>query len=244
VSSPFCNKDVIKSPDACIETEIVVGELVVTVPTRTSERLLLLLKTRGAMTTRALAERLGISVPAVRQQLVALGDEVTVTVRRSGVGRPAQVWSLAPIAAARFPDTHSDLKVELIDVIESTLGEAALDRIIVERSQRIRARYVRELDACPTLEDRLERLVALRSEEGYLAELESTGQGWLLIENHCPICAAAERCRGFCANELQLFRDALGTGAHVVREDYLLAGARRCAYRVTPVGDDARLIGA
>ncbi|MFV2090644.1 MAG: ArsR family transcriptional regulator [Pseudomonadales bacterium] len=43
---------------------------------RTKDRLLLLLKTRGAMTMKVLAEALDISVPATRQHLKSLGDSV------------------------------------------------------------------------------------------------------------------------------------------------------------------------
>jgi predicted ArsR family transcriptional regulator len=57
----------------------------------------------------------------------------------------------------------------------------------------------------------------------------------LLIEDHCPICAAATQCQGFCRSELALFQRCLGPGATVERTEHLLAGARRCAYRVRQV---------
>ncbi len=46
---------------------------------------------------------------------------------------------------------------------------------------------------------------------------------WLLWESHCPICAAARACRGFCRSELALFRQLLAP-AGVEREQYLLEG--------------------
>src|SRR5260370_300875 len=55
----------------------------------------------------------------------------------------------------------------------------------------------------------------------------------LLAENHCPICAAASTCQGLCREELSLFRAVLGDKARVERTDHILAGARRCAYRIT-----------
>jgi predicted ArsR family transcriptional regulator len=57
--------------------------------------------------------------------------------------------------------------------------------------------------------------------------------GFLLVENHCPICAAARVCQGFCRSELELFREVLGPGVEVERTEHVLAGGRRCAYRVT-----------
>jgi predicted ArsR family transcriptional regulator len=199
---------------------------------RTSDRLLMLLKTRGGLTTKALAAALGISVPAVRQHLRALGEEVEMEEQRVGVGRPAQVWRLSAAAQARFPDTHGELTVRLIDSIESSLGPDALDKVIQDRYEQMLEVYRKRLDGVSSVGGRLRRLAAIRSEEGYMAEVRKDGDRWLLIENHCPICAAATRCQGFCRNELAMFRTVLGDGVSVERVEYLLESADRCAYEV------------
>ena len=199
---------------------------------RTADRLLLLLKTRGPLTTKQLAAALEISVPAVRQHLTTLGHLVGMETRRSGVGRPAQVWHTTSQAEARFPDTHGELTVRLIDAIEESLGTEALDRVIEARFDDALEAYRKRLAGVSTLSGKLHRLVEVRSEEGYMANLEKVNGGWMLVENHCPICAAATRCQGFCRNELQLFRTVLGEDVSVERTEYLLDGGRRCAYRI------------
>ena len=68
-----------------------------------------------------------------------------------------------------------------------------------------------------------------------MAEWRADADGFLLLENHCPICAAATACQGFCRAELDVFRAVLGPGVSVERTDHILAGARRCAYRIVPV---------
>eukprot|EP01034_Spumella_vulgaris_P034247 gene34247-42231_t len=76
----------------------------------------------------------------------------------------------------------------------------------------------------------------LRDAEGYMAETEVQPDGsLLLIENHCPICAAATSCQGFCRSELQVFQRVLGEGCQVERAEHLLSGARRCVYVIRPV---------
>jgi len=60
--------------------------------------------------------------------------------------------------------------------------------------------------------------------------------GFLFIENHCPICAAASACRGFCATELDLFRAVLGPDVTVERAEHIVSGDRRCVYRIAPSG--------
>ena len=75
----------------------------------------------------------------------------------------------------------------------------------------------------------------IRREEGYMAEWTRAEDGaLLLVENHCPICAAARTCQGLCRDELSLFREILGDDVEVERTEHLLSGARRCAYRVAP----------
>ena len=61
----------------------------------------------------------------------------------------------------------------------------------------------------------------------------------LLLVNHCPVYAAASVCQGLCALELQVFRAVLGEAVTVERTDHILAGARRCAYRVRKAGPAA-----
>jgi predicted ArsR family transcriptional regulator len=63
---------------------------------------------------------------------------------------------------------------------------------------------------------------------------------YLFIENHCPICAAATVCKGFCETELDLFRTVLGPDIGVERVEHIVSGNRRCAYRITPSGKAAR----
>jgi predicted ArsR family transcriptional regulator len=198
------------------------------------DRILLALKTRGPLSTADLGRVLGVTGEAARQQLVRLEAEGMVKGRREacGVGRPRQSWSLTAQAQARFPDTHPELTVQLIGSIERTLGTAALDRVIDARQQEQRKVYLEAFRGARTLRDRLQRLAAVRSAEGYMAAVRKAGDGYLLIENHCPICAAARACQGFCRSELELFQDVLGEGVEVERVEHVLAGGRRCAYSI------------
>ena len=201
---------------------------------RTKNRLLLLLKTRGPLPTKTLAEGLGISVPAVRRHLQTLGEQVIAAPISTGVGRPAQVWRLQDAAQANFPDTHSELTVQLIDSIASTLGSEALDQVIDDRLRRAAEVYRARLQGVTSLTGKLKRLVDIRCEEGYMATLEKRAEGWLLVENHCPLNDAAQACNGFCRTELEMFQNLLADDARIERTDHIMEGERRCAYRIIP----------
>jgi predicted ArsR family transcriptional regulator len=113
-------------------------------------------------------------------------------------------------------------------------GEAGLDRLIEARQEAMVATYGQALEPHPDLGDRVDVLARLRTAEGYMAEFEIKGDGsFLLIENHCPICAAAKTCQGFCRSELELFQRALGGNVSVTRQEHLLSEGRRCVYRIS-----------
>jgi predicted ArsR family transcriptional regulator len=200
------------------------------------DQILLNLKTRGAQETLALAERLGVSRQATLQTLERLTADglVTHVTERRGVGRPRRLWSLTGKAQARFPDTHAQLTVEMLATVRAEFGEEGVERLIARRERDQETAYAQALAPAATFEARLARLAQMRAAEGYMAKWSRQDDGsYLLVENHCPICAAAAACQGFCRAELTLFQAALGPDVEIVRTDHILAGARRCAYRIT-----------
>lgn len=204
---------------------------------RTADRILYALKATGTRTARQLAQRLEVTPVAVRQHLERLSDEGLVAFedRRGSVGRPRRYWSLSDRGHARFPDNHAGLTLELLESVRATFGSGGMERLLRQREQVVRAKYLERLVGIETLPARLAALAALRSEEGYMAEWRAEPDGgFLLIENHCPICAAARACQGLCRSELALFQELLGPQASVERTEHLLAGARRCVYRIRP----------
>lgn len=204
-------------------------------PESADDRLLFALKTKGAMTAQRLAHQLGISTVAVRKQLSRLeqGELVQFQEEVRGPGRPERVWRLTAKGHGRFPDSHSDLTLELINSIRRVFGEEGLDRLIGEREQTMQTSYKHAVREHSDLAERVAALARIRAREGYMAEIEPLEDGaYLLIENHCPICAAAMACQGFCRSELNVFKTVLGPETRVERTDHILAGARRCAYRI------------
>ncbi|AHM71282.2 helix-turn-helix transcriptional regulator [Yersinia hibernica] len=202
-------------------------------PQSVAERLLLLLKTRGPLQATDAGKILGTTGEAARQQFVKLAKDglVVAFAQAKGVGRPIQLWQLTEAGNARFPDAHGELTVQLLRMVRSKLGEEALNLLIDTREQETREQYCLAMQGADNIGDRVARLVAIRSQEGYMAECQTQADGSiLLIENHCPICAAATSCQGFCRAELDVFREVLQ--APVERTEHILSGSRRCVYRV------------
>ncbi|MFQ5562939.1 MAG: helix-turn-helix transcriptional regulator [Parvularculaceae bacterium] len=202
---------------------------------RTRSTLLDLLKRQGEQSAGALGAALGVTPMAARLHLYALEAEGLVTARSEakGRGRPTKLWMLTDDAARVFPDAHQDLAVEMIESVEGLFGAAGLARLIRKHGDKQRKIYGEKLGGAKTPGERVRRLAKARADEGYMAEAKRDGRDWLLIENHCPICSAAKACTNLCANELKVFQDVLGPDVSIAREEHILAGARRCVYRVT-----------
>jgi len=205
--------------------------------TPTPDRLLYQLKSRGPQPAATLAAACAITPMGAHKQLQAMLVQGLVAShdQADGPGRPKRLWTLTAAGHARFPDRHADLAVQLIRQAAAVLGPQALDSLIAAREREQQADYTAALSGLATLGARVRRLAQVRSREGYMARAEKQGADWLLVEDHCPICAAAATCQGLCRSELAIFARCLGQGVRVERVEHLLAGARRCAYRITPV---------
>ncbi|WP_250125921.1 metalloregulator ArsR/SmtB family transcription factor [Chroococcidiopsis sp. CCMEE 29] len=207
-----------------------------TTAVRTRRAIVNLLKQAGAMDAAELSSHLGISAMAVRQHLYALQAEQLVTYQEEArdMGRPAKLWQLTSAANHLFPEAYAELSLSLIQSVMEAFGEAGLERLLAIRTRQQMEAYGQQMEGQESLEQRLKTLVEIRTSEGYMAEVQPQADGsFLLLENHCPICAAATACMGLCAKELEIFESVLGENAAIQRTEHIVAGARRCAYQVS-----------
>jgi predicted ArsR family transcriptional regulator len=204
----------------------------------TADRILFLLKTRGAQTAQELAEQLELSSMGARKHLESWHEAGIVHFEDSAEkqGRPSRRWHLSAAGHARFPDRHSELTVQVLHQVRQLFGEQGINQVIAARETEALASYTQATGKLKTLKAKLKALAAIRSQEGYMAEVDvSENGGFLLIENHCPICAAAKECQNFCRSELSIFQQVLGSDYQVDRSEHLHSGARRCVYMIKPV---------
>lgn len=201
----------------------------------TRRRITELLKRGDGATAGELADELAVSAVAVRQHLQALSDDGLVEYEEvaEGRGRPSRHWTLSEEADRVFPDAHAELAVSLLGAMRRSFGDDGMRTLMRSRGREQVKAYRRRMPEGGDLTARVERLAELRSEEGYMAEVEVDSDGdLLLIEHHCPICAAASECQSLCRAELHIFRRVLGREAQIERTEHLLADGRRCVYRI------------
>ncbi|MGF1486214.1 MAG: helix-turn-helix transcriptional regulator [Prochloraceae cyanobacterium] len=207
-------------------------------PKKTKQAIINILKQVGPSDAQTLADRLSVSGMAIRQHLYALQKEglITYTEEARSQGRPAKMWQLTPQADRFFPSGYADLTLSLINSMSEAFGDEGLEKLLDVRTKQQKESYIAKIPQTGSLKNRIEALAELRTDEGYMAEIIQKEDGsWLLIENHCPICAAAEACTGLCARELELFQTVLGEEIEVKRTEHIIKGDRRCAYQISTI---------
>ena len=206
--------------------------------------------------TRA-ADRLGLTQPAVSGMLGRLRDSfddplfirtrrgILPTTRANALAGPIrQILSEveALLQPSVFDPATAELTVSLLEAVQGSFGKQGIERLLKTRTQHQIETYKKQIPSNASLSTRLKTLARLRSAEGYMAETQTAPDGsLLLIENHCPICAAATACTGLCDRELEIFQTLFSPDATVERTEHLIAGERRCAYRVSALASDKQI---
>ena len=202
----------------------------------TQQEILQRLKTRGPQSIKILANQLDITTMGVRQHISELSERGLVAQTaetRQTRGRPVHYWQLTELGHQCFPNQHAEANLQLIHSIRESMGETALQELVSGGYHAQQQRYQRILaDSGPELENILDTLANLRTADGYMAEIRLSPDGWLLIENHCPIYAAASACQTHCDAELSMLQQLLSEHADVQRTDHAVEGSRRCAFKI------------
>ncbi|MCW8329608.1 transcriptional regulator [Photobacterium sp. SDRW27] len=201
---------------------------------KTIDKILYRMKREGPVTAKVLAEEFNLTTMGVRQHLQGLEEDGLVDYQdiKAKVGRPTRHWNLTSKAHRRFADRHGELIIQMLDSVEDIFGANGLHQVVERRESQTFEQYQNALADCSDVKEKLERLTTLREQEGYMAQLHQEGDDFILVENHCPICHAAARCPSLCKSELNIFQLLLGNEFRIERNEHIIAGERRCAYRI------------
>ena len=201
---------------------------------KTIDKILYRMKREGPVTAKMLAEEFQLTTMGVRQHLQGLEEDGLVDFEdiKAKVGRPTRHWHLTQKGHRRFADRHGDLIIQMLDSVEELFGQEGLGKVVDRREDQTFEQYQAQLAGVENIAEKLQILTTLREREGYMAELHQEGEDFVLIENHCPICHAAQRCPSLCQSELAVFQRLLGNEYQVNRQEHIIAGERRCAYRI------------
>ncbi|WP_185929414.1 helix-turn-helix transcriptional regulator [Paenibacillus popilliae] len=198
------------------------------------EQVLFWLKKLGTVTVQDLIDRMDVTGVAIRRYITELQEEghIVTKVQRHQVGRPTHYYQLTDSASELYPRQYDELATELFDELEALYGESGVALFFEQRSTKLKRRYEDTVTG-ETLEDRLEALVRVQNEQGYMANVHPNADGsFSFEEKNCPIGKVACRYGHACRCELQLFRSLLQ--AEVERTACMAEGGNVCSYRISP----------
>jgi predicted ArsR family transcriptional regulator len=205
-----------------------------TQPTGTRQSILEALKREGPLAIAQLAERLGMSGEAVRQQLVQLQREgwIEATHERAVThhsGRPAARYRLTQAGDHVFPKHYDALTVAVLDAVCTELGPQALDRILAGLTEARARQWEAQLTG-KSLRERVEVLRGVYEGHDPFMDVEEVPGGFRLVEHNCPFLNVALERPALCSTTVSLLSRLLGF--EVVREERFQSGDGRCAFRV------------
>jgi DeoR family suf operon transcriptional repressor len=206
-----------------------------TQPASTKEDILQYLLKNGQATAQDLAETLQISPQATRRHLKDLEGEGSIEYRsvQVGMGRPQHIYHLSRQGRARFPHNYDNFAVSFLDTLVETVGEQQVGEILRKQWER-KAEEYRQRVGQGSLTERMKKLVEIRREEGYMAELLPVEEkkSYILAEHHCAISEVAESYPSICGHELEMFSIVL-PDCQVERTHWINQGEHRCGYWIS-----------
>lgn len=182
-------------------------------------------------TVEELAEAADISPVTVRHHLNALLAEGTIeaTSIRRKVGRPYYVYSLSEKGQELFPKRYVRLTSRLLDEMKGNLPEGVVNRIFEGVVDTVLREHAGQFEHLP-LEKRLDYLVQLLSEEGFLSTWERTKDGYRLVEYSCPYLSIGNTHSEVCSFDKRLMDGVLQLT--VQQDSCMLHGANCCQFSI------------
>ncbi len=196
--------------------------------------ILLELKKAQPATAKELAKVFGVSANAVRRHLKELEVEGLVVYGREqrGTGAPTYVYRLSDDGEALFPKQYSEALKDALAFIAHNSGRETIREMFAERFRAYSEQLRTEL-ADATLEQRVEAVVKLLSQQGFMAAWSEESGEVRLAQHNCAVRDAAEEFPEICAAEADFLREILES--EITRDSYIPEGCNSCEYSISPM---------
>ncbi len=180
-----------------------------------------------------LAEAANVSPVTVRHHLNSLQADGLIessSVRRK-VGRPYYVYSLSSAGEELFPKRYVRLTSRLLDELKSTLPAETVEEIFKGVVQNIVAEHQSNLDGL-SFEQRLDYLIEILRDEGFMAQWEKREDGYVLTEHNCPYYLIGQEHIEICTFDKELILNVLDSP--IQQHSCMLQGADCCEFTFAP----------
>jgi len=198
---------------------------------QTRETILQTLRTNRSCTVKELADAAGISPVSVRHHLAKLqaDDLLHIEEVKHGVGRPHHLFSLTDEALELFPTRYLQLTNRLLDQMKVSLPMIYYEGVLSNIADAMAEDYAHQLEGLP-LTQRLDSLLEMLDEEGFIAESERREDSVLIRAFSCPYLAIGQNHPEVCIIDQTFIAKALSLDVEQVQS--ILDGDAHCAFSV------------
>lgn len=201
---------------------------------KTRQKILEFLRKRQEATVDDLSDALGnLTAVTIRHHLDVLREEGFVAepevLHRDTPGRPKYVYRLTSRADGFFESNIDNLTNHIISEMKDMLPEQQFNVIFDGVATRM-ASEMDGVDLDGSLQDRIIRVVAHLSEQGYQADWEESAQGYLLHTTNCPYNKVASEHGELCQLDMRYISKLLGVVPRQVSS--MQDGAETCSYLI------------
>jgi predicted ArsR family transcriptional regulator len=197
----------------------------------TRERVLHILLTREKCTINELAEAVNINPISVRHHITKLETDglVDSVEEKHGVGRPRRVYFLSEQGQEHFPTRYLRLTLRLLEQLKDSMPQPMVDKLFMQMAQEVANEYKSELEGL-SMEQRLDLLKDLLTNEGFTVDWEIQGDLIHIHESSCPYYHIGQDHPEVCNVDQTLISTFLNVPAQKIK--CRLHGDTHCTYIV------------
>jgi len=199
----------------------------------TRQKVLRTLLKNHRCTINELAEVVEINPISVRHHISRLQADglVTSEEERHGVGRPRQVYFLTEAGLEQFPTRYLRLTIRLLKQLKDNLPPKMVDQLFSQMATDLVEEYTNTAKMQGlTIEQRLELVHDLLSEEGFDLEWEKKDDQYFIREVNCPYLHVGQNHPEVCVIDQTLISTVLDLPTEKVK--CILDGDNQCTYVV------------
>ena len=153
---------------------------------------------------------------------LVIGEE-----EKHGVGRPRIVYSLTEGGMERFPTRYLRLTTRLLDQLKESMPEAMVSKLFAQMADDLANDYEEQMRGLE-IEERLDLVKTLLTDEGFNIEWEKSGSQYRINEISCPYYQIGQNHPEVCTVDQTLISKMLALPASKVQ--CILSGDSYCTY--------------
>jgi predicted ArsR family transcriptional regulator len=200
----------------------------------TRERVLETILTRHRCTINEIADEVEIHPISVRHHITRLQADGLVGSNevRHGVGRPYRVYFLTESGREQFPTRYLRLTIRLLEQLKETVPQPFVDKLFSQMARELASEYEAELDSL-SIEEKLDLVKDLLTNEGFQVEWEKQGEYYQIREANCPYYHIGQNHPEVCSVDQTLISTILSVPAQKIK--CILDGDAHCTFLVPDI---------